>query len=46
MREGTSLNFWAAKYMRPLLVPMGMNSQADALLAKMGCKSALVYRCS
>jgi diguanylate cyclase (GGDEF)-like protein len=40
--RGNILNFWAAKYMRPLLVPMGLNSQADALLAKMECKSALV----
>src|SRR6266545_8187671 len=30
--RGNILNFWAAKYMRPLLVPVGVNEQADALL--------------
>ncbi|HWR36176.1 MAG TPA: sensor domain-containing diguanylate cyclase [Clostridia bacterium] len=40
--RGNILNFWAAKYGRPLLVTTGCNVQADALLAGLNCKAALV----
>jgi len=40
--RGNILNFWAAKYSRPLLLSAGANVQADALLEQMGCASALV----
>ncbi|HTK95509.1 MAG TPA: sensor domain-containing diguanylate cyclase [Terriglobales bacterium] len=40
--RGNILNFWAAKYTRPLLVQSGVNLQADAFLEAIGCESALV----
>ena len=40
--RGNILNFWAAKYNRPLLVTKGYNQQADALLAGLDCASALI----
>ncbi len=40
--RGNILNFWAAKYSRPLLVSAGHNVQADALLQSVGASSALV----
>jgi len=40
--RGNILNFWAAKYSRPLLVSAGHNVQADALLESVGAGSALV----
>lgn len=40
--RGNILNFWAAKYSRPLLVPEGANVQADAFLETIGCETALV----
>jgi diguanylate cyclase (GGDEF)-like protein len=40
--RGNILNFWAAKYSRPLLVSCGHNVQADALLRAVGAASALV----
>lgn len=39
--NGNILNFWAAKYGRPLLVNNGSNPQADALLEASETKSAL-----
>ena len=36
------LNFWAAKYSRPLMVCAGHNQQADALLESVGAASALI----
>lgn len=40
--RGNVLNFWAAKYSRPLLVGSGGSAPADALLRMMQCSSALV----
>lgn len=40
--HGNILNFWAAKYSRPLLVEAGRNEQADALIRSLGATSALV----
>jgi diguanylate cyclase (GGDEF)-like protein len=40
--RGNILNFWAAKYSRPLLVAQGHNVQADALLQALHAASALV----
>lgn len=40
--RGNVLNFWAAKYSRPLLVTNSYNMQADAILRAMGAASALV----
>jgi diguanylate cyclase (GGDEF)-like protein len=40
--RGNILNFWAAKYSRPLLVPRGHNLQADAFLDTVRADSALV----
>ncbi|MGZ4817414.1 MAG: sensor domain-containing diguanylate cyclase [Terriglobales bacterium] len=40
--RGNILNFWAAKYSRPLLVTQGHNIQADALLQSVDACSALV----
>jgi diguanylate cyclase (GGDEF)-like protein len=40
--HGNILNYWAAKYARPLLVTSGHNIQADALLAAAHASSALV----
>jgi diguanylate cyclase (GGDEF)-like protein len=40
--RGNLLNFWAAKYSRPLLVTRGHNLQADALLAAAHSGAALV----
>src|SRR4051812_48542773 len=40
--RGNILNFWAAKYSRPMLVPAGANLQADAFLESVGCEMALV----
>src|SRR5690349_3911852 len=42
LERGNILNFWAAKYSRPLLVTAGHNVQADALLRSVGAGSALV----
>ncbi len=42
LERGNILNFWAAKYNRPLLVTQGHNIQADALLRAVGAGSALV----
>ncbi|MGI9101154.1 MAG: diguanylate cyclase [Terriglobales bacterium] len=42
LERGNILNFWAAKYSRPLLVTAGHNVQADALLRSVGAASALV----
>jgi diguanylate cyclase (GGDEF)-like protein len=42
LERGNVLNFWAAKYSRPLLVTRGHNSSADALLDVMRSASALV----
>ena len=39
--RGNVLNFWAAKYARPLLVTRGHNLNADALLESMQARSAL-----
>ena len=41
LTHGNILNFWAAKYSRPLLVQAGRNDQADALLRPMGAACAL-----
>ena len=41
LEHGNILNFWAAKYGRPLLVSEGHNVQADALLRSMQACSAL-----
>jgi diguanylate cyclase (GGDEF)-like protein len=41
-QRGNILNFWAAKYSRPLLAQIGMNMQADAFLESVGCEAALV----
>ncbi len=41
LEHGNSLNFWAAKYSRPMLVTQGHNLQADALLRSVGASSAL-----
>ena len=40
--RGNILNFWAAKYSRPMLVTPGTNLQADAFLDAVGSQSALV----
>ena len=40
--RGNILNFWAAKYSRPLLVQQGANIQADAFLESIGCESGVV----
>lgn len=40
--RGNLLNFWAAKYSRPLLVTRGHNPQADAFLSAIHARSALV----
>src|SRR5579863_10518802 len=40
--HGNILNYWAAKYARPLLVTSGHNVQADALLGTAHASSALV----
>jgi diguanylate cyclase (GGDEF)-like protein len=40
--RGNILNFWAAKYSRPVLVSRGHNVQVDALLAAAQSGSALV----
>jgi diguanylate cyclase (GGDEF)-like protein len=40
--RGNVLNFWAAKYSRPLLITRGHNLQADALLDTLRARSALV----
>src|ERR1041385_8595046 len=40
--RGNILNFWAAKYSRPMLVPGGANLQADAFLESIECEAALV----
>ncbi len=42
LARGNILNFWAAKYSRPLLVSVGHNVQADSLLGALGASSALV----
>ncbi|MGZ4839508.1 MAG: diguanylate cyclase [Terriglobales bacterium] len=42
LERGNILNFWAAKYSRPLLVTQGHNIQADALLHSVDSASALV----
>ncbi len=42
LERGNILNFWAAKYSRPLLVTQGHNIQADALLRSVEAASALV----
>jgi len=42
LERGNILNFWAAKYSRPLLISQGHNVQADALLQALGAGSALV----
>jgi diguanylate cyclase (GGDEF)-like protein len=41
LARGNILNFWATKYSRPLLVPHGQNTQADALLERLQVGSAL-----
>src|ERR1041384_6325442 len=38
---GNVLNFWAAKFARPLLIVAGRNSQADTVLRTVGAASAL-----
>jgi diguanylate cyclase (GGDEF)-like protein len=40
--RGNILNFWAAKYSRPMLLPAGINLQADAFLEAIGSEVALV----
>ncbi len=40
--RGNILNFWAAKFARPLLVTRGRNIQADAVLQTVGAASALI----
>lgn len=40
--RGNILNFWAAKFARPLLVDVARNVQADAVLQSVGAASALV----
>ena len=40
--RGNILNFWAAKYSRPMLVTLGHNLQADALLRAANSSSVLV----
>ncbi len=42
LMRGNILNFWAAKYGRPLLVTRGPNVQADAFLESVHAASALV----
>ncbi len=42
LARGNILNFWAAKYSRPLLVTRGANVQADAFLESVNAASALV----
>jgi diguanylate cyclase (GGDEF)-like protein len=42
IERGNLLNFWAAKYGKPMLIAPGFNVQADALLATVGALSALV----
>lgn len=42
LERGNILNFWAAKYSRPLLVTAGYNLQADALLQALGAGSSVV----
>ncbi len=41
LEHGNILNFWAAKYSRPLLVTQGHNLQVDALLRSVGAASGL-----
>jgi diguanylate cyclase (GGDEF)-like protein len=41
LAAGNVLNFWTAKYSRPMLVTLGCNEQADALLDAVGASSAL-----
>ena len=40
--RGNILNFWAAKYSRPMLIPAGANLQADAFLESVDAAAALV----
>ena len=40
--HGNILNFWAAKFARPLIVYAGRNVQADAVLQAAGAASALI----
>jgi diguanylate cyclase (GGDEF)-like protein len=40
--RGNILNFWATKFSRPMLIPRGLNPQADALLDTLGASSSLV----
>src|SRR4051812_42397354 len=40
--HGNILNFWAAKFARPLLITAGHNLQADACLESVGASSALI----
>jgi diguanylate cyclase (GGDEF)-like protein len=42
LSRGNILNFWAAKYGRPLLITPGHNVQADALLHSIAMESSLV----
>jgi diguanylate cyclase (GGDEF)-like protein len=42
VERGNILNFWAAKYSRPLLVVRGENLQADAFLDIVGARTVLV----
>jgi diguanylate cyclase (GGDEF)-like protein len=42
IERGNILNFWAAKYGKPMLISPGFNVQADALLANVGAQSALI----
>jgi diguanylate cyclase (GGDEF)-like protein len=42
LSRGNILNFWAAKFSRPLLINAGHNVQADALLESVGAASALI----
>lgn len=40
--RGNILNFWAAKYGRPLLITRDHNAEADAFLSQVNAQSALV----
>jgi diguanylate cyclase (GGDEF)-like protein len=40
--RGNILNFWSAKYSRPMLIMAGMNVQADHFLEAVGSETALV----
>jgi diguanylate cyclase (GGDEF)-like protein len=40
--RGNILNFWAAKYSRPMLIPAGANLQSDAFLETVGSEVVLV----